>query len=150
MTIEEKLSQVGQRNICPVGVFLRNGKVLSGLRNYTAAHLNGDDGEDSKRRTISVWTCPGGRCEDGETIEQALRRETLEEVGVDNFKILKYLGEAPGAKQGDIVPIFICETDQESKLMEPHKFTGWQWFGPKALPENYINPAVRKIIADLL
>ena len=111
--MDQKLSQIGNKTICPVGVFIKDKKVLVGLRHYTP----------DKWKTISVWTCPGGRCDEDETIETTLRREIKEETGITEFKILDYIGEVPGAKKGDFVTLFFCKTDQEPKLTEPHKFS---------------------------
>jgi 8-oxo-dGTP pyrophosphatase MutT (NUDIX family) len=108
---------------------MKNGKVLLGLRNYkTQQYKDGD-----------FWTIPGGRCDEGEEIEVTLRREVEEEIGVKNFEIKKKLGSAPGAKEGDQVHVFVCETAEDSVLMEPEKFTEWKWFYPKEIPENFIN-----------
>ncbi len=123
---------------------MREGNVLTGKRNYTEATW----------KDISVWTIPGGRCDSGETLEETLRREVREEVGIDTFEILEFLGEANGAKEGDRVPLFLCKTDQEAKLMEPEKFSEWRW----VTKEEYIadkeyagfSPEAREIIIKRL
>lgn len=125
--MNEKLLQIGNPNICPVAVLIKDGCVLMGQRNYNA----------DKWKQGSVWTMPGGRCDDGETIEQALRREVMEEVGIEQFQILEHIADVPGAKEGDIVPLFFCQTEQEFKLMEPEKFSEWKWV-PK---EEYLKGA---------
>ncbi|MBI5798077.1 NUDIX hydrolase [Candidatus Woesearchaeota archaeon] len=132
------LAQKGTEKTCPTAVFLKEGKVLSGLRHYTP----------DKWKAISVWTFPGGRCDAGETIEQTLRREVAEEINITDFQITKYLGTFPGAKEGDLVPAFLCTTMQSPKLMEPEKFSEWKWFPAKKLPENFINPHVRSYLLE--
>ena len=107
-----------------------------------------------KWKKISVWTCPGGRCEDGETVETTLRREVAEETGITDLQILSYIGEVPGAKESDIVPLFFCTTEQEPRLMEPEKFSEWRWISKedyfRGFPENFINSPARKLIVDFL
>lgn len=123
---------------------MRDGKILTGRRHYTP----------DKWQTISVWTVPGGRCDSGENLQETLQREVREEVGITDFKIVDFIGEVSGAKEGDIVPIFFCTTKQDFKLMEPEKFSEWRW----VLKDEYIaggeysgfNPAVRKIVVDFL
>ncbi len=123
--MEEKLKEIGTDKNCPIAIMMRDGKMLMGYRNYTP----------DKWKKISVWTVPGGRCDSGESIEQALRREVFEEVGITEFEIIDLIGEVPGAKEGDIVPIFFCTTKQDFKLMEPEKFSEWRW----VTKEDYIN-----------
>lgn len=134
--MEDYLSKIGDSTTCPVAVIVRNEKILMGLRHYTP----------DKWKTISVWTVPGGRCDSGETIETALRREVEEETGINDLKIVKYLGEVPGSKLGDKVPLFICNSMQEARLIEPDKFSEWRWFGEKEYPENFINQGALEII----
>jgi ADP-ribose pyrophosphatase len=128
--LKENLSKVGARAICPAVAIIRNGKMLIGLRNYTP----------EKFKKISLWTTPGGRCDEGETIEQALRRETGEETGIVKLEFIAYLGEVNGAKEGDVVPCFVGATDEDPRLMEPEKFSEWKWCDPNDIPENFINP----------
>jgi ADP-ribose pyrophosphatase YjhB (NUDIX family) len=142
--LQEKLNEVGSSEKCPIVVLMRDGKILTGHRHYTK----------DKWKDISVWTIPGGRCDEGETLEQTVRRETQEEVGVNDFEIVDFIAEVPGAKEGDIVSIFFGITNQEGKLMEPEKFSEWRWV-PK---EEYItstefdgfNPTAREAIKNFL
>jgi len=103
-----------------------------------------------KWKTISVWTCPGGRCDGRESVEVALRREVEEETGIKNLEIIDFISEVPGAKKGDVVPLFLCRTDQEAILMEPRKFSDWKWFGIDDFPREYINDHARTVILKLL
>lgn len=136
ISMENQLSKIGDKTTCPVAVIVRNGKVLMGLRHYTP----------DKWKTISVWTIPGGRCDSGETLETTLRREVEEETGINDLEILKYLGEVPGSKSRDIVPLFICNSKQEARLIEPEKFSKWRWFSEKEYPENFINSVALELI----
>ncbi len=115
--MHDNLSRIGHKQLCPIAVFVRDGKMLMGHRHYTP----------DKWKKVSVWTHPGGRCDDGETIERTLRREIQEETGITDFKIVEYLGEVSGAKEGDSVLLFGCVTEQDPILMEPDKFSEWKW-----------------------
>ena len=39
------------------------------------------------------WTFPKGRVEKGESLEEAAARETLEELGIEEIRLLDYLGK---------------------------------------------------------
>lgn len=138
--MSQKLQQKGDGVTCPVAIILREGKVLMGLRHYTP----------DKWKTISVWTIPGGRSDEGETLEETLLRETEEETGINDLKIKRFVGEFPGSKEGDLVPVFLCESSQQAELVEPHKFSEWKWFGKDDFPENFINSHIAKELVNLL
>lgn len=123
--METKLKEIGNEKKCPIAIMMRDGKILTGYRNYTK----------DKWKDISVWTVPGGRCDNGEMIEDALRREVAEEVGITDFEIVDFIGETAGAQEGDILPIFFCTTEEEARLMEPEKFSEWRWI----TTDEYIN-----------
>lgn len=134
--MQVKLNQLGTPTTCPAAFLVRGRTTFIGLRHYTA----------DKFKKIDLWTCPGGRCEPGETVEQTLRRETEEETGVLRLDILAYLGDVPGAKAGDNVPVFVCRAGDEPRLVEPEKFSVWKWVDVAAAPENFINPAALALV----
>jgi ADP-ribose pyrophosphatase YjhB (NUDIX family) len=135
-----ELKEIGNSKMCPGVVLVREGRVLIGLRHYTP----------DKWKTVSVWTVPGGRCDDGETLEQALRREVAEEVGITDFEITELLGKAPGAKEGDTLYLFKGATNQEAQLLEPEKFSEWKWVSKEDVPENFISFHSRELIKKSL
>jgi len=138
--MEEILGTIGDATRCPVALIIKDQKILLGYRHY----------KTDKWKDISVWTCPGGRCDEGETIEKTLRRETAEETGIDDLQIEKYLGEVTGAKEGDFVPVFLCTTLQEAMLIEPEKFSEWKWFSKENFPDTFINKDVERLVNTIL
>jgi 8-oxo-dGTP pyrophosphatase MutT (NUDIX family) len=138
--MEETLNSTGDSTKCPVALIISNDKILLGHRHYTP----------DKWKPVSVWTCHGGRCDAGETIETTLKREVYEETGISEMTIEEYLGDYPGSKAGDLVPVFLCRTDQEPKNMEPEKFSEWKWFGKDNFPDIFINNEIGKLIKTLL
>lgn len=69
------------------------------------------------------WSLPKGHIEQGETEEEAARREIYEETGLNEFEIIKKLGsyERPTIGKGGIgedkehikrITLFLCRTNQ--------------------------------------
>lgn len=144
--MNEILSTIGDRLCVAAGVFVRDGHILLGRRHYTA-----DVWKDQ-----TVWTIPGGRCEEGETIEQALRRETHEEVGIRDFSVEAFIADAPTAPGSDAKHLFLfhCATGEDATLMEPEKFSEWRWVPLEEymLDEQYrgFNEPAREMIVAFL
>lgn len=116
---------MSNKNLCVVALINKDNRVLMGLREY--------------KKGAPIWTFPGGRGDENETIEETLRREVYEEIGITDLIIVRLIGEKAGVKQGDKVLFFECSTIQEPKLMEPEKFLDWQWFSLEKLPSNLID-----------
>ena len=131
--LEINLARVGNKTTCPVSALINKGRILLGLRHYAAQ---------------SVWTCPGGRCETNESIESALKREIVEETGIQELTFIAYIGEVVGANKGDIVPFFLSTTHKDPILMEPKKFSEWRWVKLvdflNGNPKDYINELTRQ------
>ena len=134
-----ELKIVGNKDTCTAAVIINDTKILLGLRHYNSSNW----------KAISVWTTPGGRCEEGEVLETNLRREVLEETGISELEITKFLGKVPGAKDGDVLYVFLCTTNQQPTLTEPDKFSEWKWCNLTELPVNFINPHIAELLKTL-
>jgi len=113
-----------------VGVMIRNdaGEMLLGLRS------------SNSRNEAGKWTSPGGCVEFGETLENAVIRETREEFGIEVevvglLKLFNHL--LPDEKQHWVNPLFEAKIVKGvPKIMEPDKILELKWFPLKNLPEN--------------
>jgi 8-oxo-dGTP diphosphatase len=137
--LQTQLAQQPSEGTAAIAVIIRDGRILLGLREY----------EDAP----TVWTAPGGSVDGSETLEQAVRRETKEETGIDDLEFIDYIGEV-NAENRDPLHVFHCESNQKPELAEPEKFTEWRWFAldefVSGQPENYISEPSRELIVDYL
>ena len=113
-----------------VGAMVRNesGEMLLGLRS------------SNSRNEAGNWTAPGGCVEFGESLENAVIRETREEFGIE-VKVVKLLKLnnhfLPAEKQHWVNPLFEAKLVKgEPKIMEPDKIMKVKWFPLDDLPEN--------------
>lgn len=123
----------GGPSICTSLFLIKNGRLLVGLRHYKAGAMT--------TTAQSVWTTPGGRCNEGESIGENLLRETKEETGIVDIKLVSFIGVVPGARRGDTLYAYTGSTQAEPELMEPDKFSEWRWADPSRIPGAFINPA---------
>lgn len=120
-----------------VGVLIvRDGKMLFGKR-------TGSHGTDT-------WAPPGGKLDEGETVEACAVRETLEETGLtvaNPRKAPVYTEEQfpeEGGKHFVTVYVLADYVSGEAKVIEPEKCERWEWFGWDELPEPLF-PTIRHL-----
>lgn len=87
---------------------------------------------EKARNERGKWEIPGGSVEFGETFEQAVKREVMEELGIE-VEILDLLGICdhiiPDEHQHWVAPTFLCRISKgEPKILEPEKCAEIGWF----------------------
>lgn len=111
-------------------IVMRDGKVLVGKRR--GAHGPG------------TWSFPGGHLEFGEELEDAVRRETLEEAGI-KIKNLRFAAVTNDIHETErkhyITVFFACDYDSgQVNVMEPETCEEWRWAEWTKLPEPLFLP----------
>lgn len=126
------------RKILVAGVVFRDGRILA-MKNIKSG--------------VERVESSGGKWEEGETQEEGVAREMLEELG-----IVVRVGQKIGVYQTDMtkegvfdVHIYLCEiTEGEPRVCEPQKCGGFEWYTPDeldALPT--ITPSLRAAVSDM-
>ena len=113
-----------------------------------------------KRRDNECWGPPGGAVEPGEVVEEAAKRETLEETGLA-LENLSLYGVFSGADQfyrypnGDEVhnvTITYISRIQGGQVRISPEHTDWKYFPLGEIPSEIsppIIPILKKILADI-
>lgn len=86
------------------------------------------------------WETPGGSVEFGETLEQGVKREMMEEYGAEIEITEQWLSSdhiIPADKQHWLATTFLAKfkSGQEPKIMEPEKCDEIGWFNLNNLPK---------------
>ena len=102
------------------------------------------------------YTLPGGHIEIGETMEEAVKREVKEEVGLD-VKVVEFLltQEAIFAKEfwrrrHFIFFDFICRTDNQPVKLDPVEVQDFVWVYPGAALNMNLDSFTKKTVSQYL
>ena len=92
------------------------------------------------RTTSGMWSIPGGEVEFMERIEDAVKREVREEIGVD-VEIIKHIGYTDQILEKSKVHWschhFLCKIKSgEPKIIESDNFEKLVWFSIDKLPKD--------------
>jgi 8-oxo-dGTP diphosphatase len=104
----------------------------------------------ARRRDIGWWNLPGGGLEAGETVEEGLRREVLEEVCTE-VELVRLVGVYSKPQKNEVVLTFLCHlpNGQPDTIGTSEEVSEVGWFAPNHLPLDLL-PKHRQRVADAL
>ena len=108
-----------------------------------------------KRSDSGCWGPPGGATEPGEVVEDAARRETLEETGLevgemslfDVFSGTELYYKYPNGDEVYNVIVVYLSRDFTGDIQLNDEHTEWHWFAPVDIPED-LSPPIKPVIED--
>jgi NAD+ diphosphatase len=81
----------------------------------------------NRRRAGNRFSCLAGFMEPGETLEEAVRRETFEESGIRVGRV-RYLACQPWPFPSSLMTGFLCEGLTEEITIDPEELAEARWF----------------------
>lgn len=95
----------------------------------------------------NAWTFPGGAVRKNESLEDAGKREVMEEAGI-KVSELKKIGEIFNTfeHKRDTIHLYIGKTQERTIKIDPNEILEAKWFNKDYLPLE-ISPIAKKIIS---
>lgn len=108
-----------------------------------------------KRSDSGSWGIPGGATEPGEVVEDAARRETLEEAGIavgalslfGVFSGPEFYYKYPNGDEVYNVTIMYVSQDWCGEIKLNGEHTEWGWFAADEFPED-LSPPIKPILRE--
>jgi 8-oxo-dGTP diphosphatase len=125
-----------------VGIMImKEGKILLGKRH--------DDPEkaSSALRGEGTWTMPGGKLDFGESFEDGIRREVMEETGIklNEIKVICVNNNKNEHAHFITIGLYCDDFEGEPQILEPDEIVEWQWFSLDNLPSPMYFPSAKII-----
>lgn len=95
------------------------------------------------KRHAGLWEFPGGKLHPGETVEDAVRRELAEELGVEVLAVGERLLAVPDPGSAFLVELYPVKISGEPQALE-HEALGW--FKPEELADLDLAPSDRAFV----
>ena len=110
-----------------------------------------------KRSDSGCWGPPGGATEPGEVVEDAARRETFEEMGLQVgemslfgvFSGPELFYKYPNGDEVYNVTIVYLSRDFSDNIHLNAEHTEWRWFAPADIPDE-ISPPIKPVIEEFV
>ena len=103
----------------------------------------------ARRRDIGWWNLPGGGLESGETVDEGLAREVMEEVGL-TVDIVRVVGIYSKPRKDEVVITALCHlTPNAGEPGTSDEVSEVGWFAPSEFPEHLL-PKHRQRLEDAL
>ena len=103
-------------------------------------------GRGVRHKDTEMYSTLAGFVESGETLEQAVHREVMEEVGV-KVKNLRYFDSQPWPFPHSLMVGFLAEYAGGDIVVDDHEIVDAYWFKTTALPKT---PPVESIAGRLI
>ncbi|MCY4448013.1 MAG: NUDIX hydrolase [Chloroflexi bacterium] len=123
---------------CVAGAIISSGEVLL-VRRSPAARYYPD-----------VWDLFGGHVEAGESLEEALRREAREELGIEIESFLPLGTVHDPVEPADITIFAVTAWRGESVNAAPNEHSDIRWFSLAELPDFSGLEAYRRLVVEAL
>lgn len=110
-----------------------------------------------KRSDSGCWGPPGGATEPGEVVEDAARRETFEETGLQVgemslfgvFSGPELFYKYPNGDEVYNVTIVYLSRDFSGNIRLNAEHTEWRWFAPADIPDD-LSPPIKPVIQQFV
>ena len=100
-------------------------------------------------REYTGWALIAGFCEIGETVEDTIRREVLEEAGI-HVKNLRYVASQPWGSDSNLLVGMFCEADGETEIhMDREELSRAVWVEREDVPEMKDNHSLTGYMIEL-